>query len=389
MADSHSKIPIEIVSEEEMALLDAALSAATASLPSSPPPSTPPAASLLFSPPSSSPPFHGSTKAARSVESIARLCKRRLVMGCEEADIEDSGRFFSAQKRARADTNESLLRRFRKKNGLAVSDIAATLGRSEKTRAMKAGSARHMKLEEEVVKKVKICVESVEDDWAVMFVNFMVGANQLLVEGLTRELPLIGFVEGVWMVGMIDEIRMPPLTETDRNPTLVETKTREKATLPAEAQWRNGRFQLMCYKLLWDNIVAVEFPSKQFFNFFDLNPHYILSEEIRRSAAKSGFTAETLDDLVRCFREKCCTLPAAHNHLLLRYEFQDNNSLLCEDKFGYEPDWLKSQLKFCLEFWSGERAAMCAPEEERWKCRYCQFASICPTNTKRDNTTLS
>lgn len=29
-----------------------------------------------------------------------------------------------------------------------------------------------------------------EDAWAIKFINFMVGANQLLFDGLTREIPL-------------------------------------------------------------------------------------------------------------------------------------------------------------------------------------------------------
>ncbi|KAF3645685.1 putative pre-mRNA-processing factor 6-like [Capsicum annuum] len=63
-------------------------------------------------------------------------------------------------------------------------------GKPEKTKAMKAGSIRHEALEEEVIKKVKVHVASAEDVWALKFLNFIVGANQLLFDGLTRELPL-------------------------------------------------------------------------------------------------------------------------------------------------------------------------------------------------------
>ena len=42
----------------------------------------------------------------------------------------------------------------------------------------------------QVVKKVKVRVQSKEDTWALKFLNFIIGANQLLFEGLTRELPL-------------------------------------------------------------------------------------------------------------------------------------------------------------------------------------------------------
>lgn len=48
----------------------------------------------------------------------------------------------------------------------------------------------------------------------------------------------------------------------------------------------------MCYKYMWDDLVADKFPSKKFFDFFSLNPHHILSDEIREMTANSGFPAE-------------------------------------------------------------------------------------------------
>ena len=45
------------------------------------------------------------------------------------------------------------------------------------------------------------------------------------------------------MVGIIDEIRMP-VDGISFHPILVDTKTRFKATIPTEAQKRNGRFSL-------------------------------------------------------------------------------------------------------------------------------------------------
>uniref|UniRef100_A0A0V0IQG4 Putative ovule protein n=1 Tax=Solanum chacoense TaxID=4108 RepID=A0A0V0IQG4_SOLCH len=61
------------------------------------------------------------------------------------------------------------------------------------------------------------------------------------------------------MVGVIDEIRMPK-GQSDVYPMLVDTKTRVQASLPREPQRRNGRLQLMCYKHLWDSLVANDFP---------------------------------------------------------------------------------------------------------------------------------
>lgn len=48
----------------------------------------------------------------------------------------------------------------------------------------------------------------------------------------------------------------------------------------------------MCYKYMWDALVADKFPSQKFFDFFSLNPNHILSPEIRDNAARSGFPSE-------------------------------------------------------------------------------------------------
>ncbi|KAI3450522.1 hypothetical protein Pfo_007187 [Paulownia fortunei] len=371
-----AKIPIEIITEEEMALIEAAFAATAAAMPSTQ--------------------FH---RNSRSIRSITLLSKRGLsaCTATGSPDIEDSGRVVgsnSPQKNKKNRVMESFLQQFRRGRGLSVTDITGTewcekqmefillFGKPKKTKAMQAGSARHVVLEEEVIKRVKVHVESAEDVWALKFMNFIVGANQLLFDGLTRELPLVGFVEGVWMVGIIDEIRMS--VESKRFPVLVDTKTRVQATLPGEPQRRNGRLQLMCYKYMWDSLVADKFPAQNFFDFFSLNPNHILSPEIRENTAKSGFPSETLNDVVRYFGNSCCLLPQAHDRLLLRYELQEDQSLLGEDEFAYEPDWLKDQITSCLEFWLGKREASYPPMEERWKCRFCKFASVCPANPNPD-----
>ncbi|XP_039065994.1 exonuclease V, chloroplastic [Hibiscus syriacus] len=368
-------IPIEFVSEDEMALIEAAYAATRPTLSSS-------ISSSICSPSSR---FQTNT---RTIQSIALLSKRAL-NGSGELDMEDSDRLKNAQKRIRV--TQPFLHRFRRKRALWVTDITATewcekqmefslvSGKRKTSKAMKAGKARHVELEEEVVKKVKVRVESVEDSWALKFINFITCANQLLFEGLTREIPLVGFVEGIWLVGIIDELRMPE-TGSDRNPIIVDTKTRVRDSLPAEAQRRNGRLQLMCYKYLWDTLVADSFPSGQFFDFFSLNRNYILSEDIRERTANAGFPAKTLDDMIQYYINTCSMLPSSQDRLLLRYELQKDQSVIGEDQFAYDPEWLKNQIKINLELLLGEREASYTPEEERWKCRHCQFASVCPGN---------
>ncbi|KAL9680035.1 hypothetical protein QQ045_017908 [Rhodiola kirilowii] len=369
------EIPIEIVSEEEMAFIETALALATASF-----------ATVARSSVSVSPMLASSAK-----RSLSRCTTSMGVsLNSVAVDIEDSGGGREVKKKIRVG-NESLLDRFRRKKAVSVTDLTTaewcekqveyglTLGRQRPTKAMKVGQARHTELEEEVVKRVKVDVKSVEDTWALRFMNFIVGAQQLMFEGLTRELPVMGYIEGVWVVGIIDEVRMP-LAGSDIDPILVDTKTRKRDSLPAEPQRRNGRFQLMCYKYLWDSQIISDFPSSKFYAFFSLDPHCVLSDEIQDTAANSGYEAKTLDDVLKSFRTMCSMLRPAQDKLLLRYEFQDNNSLILEDSFDYNNEWVTSNIQQCLEFWRGEREASYTPEGERWKCNFCGFASVCPTN---------
>ncbi|KAI4976700.1 hypothetical protein ZWY2020_050307 [Hordeum vulgare] len=343
------ELEVEIVSDEEMAMIEAALAAATAARP------------LL------------SAAAVRGAATLS--CAAFPPAG----DIEDSA----------PPPRRSLLSRFRERRALAVTDITATEwcdkqmefvlehGKPERTEAMKAGSDRHAQLEQEVIERVDIAVRSPEELWAVKFMNFIVGSNQLLFNGMTRELPVIGIVEGSWMVGIIDELRMP-MDGISFHPVLVDTKTRFKATIPSEAQKRNGRLQLMCYKYLWDSSISEKFPTENFFSYFDLNPNFLLSDDVKRYISSIGFDAQTFGDVLKYYKITCHTLSRSQEQLILRYELQEDHSLLEEYQFSYDAQWFKDQIQETLSFWLGAREHKYVTEEEGWKCKFCKFAPICP-----------
>ncbi|KAM3208081.1 hypothetical protein ACQJBY_063024 [Aegilops geniculata] len=343
------ELEVEIVSDEEMAIIEAALAAAAASRP------------LL---------------SAAAVRGAATLSCAAFPSA---SDIEDSA----------PPPRRSLLSRYRERRALAVTDITATEwcdkqmefvlehGKPERTEAMKAGSDRHAQLEQEVIERVDIAVRSAEESWAVKFMNFIVGSNQLLFNGMTRELPVIGVVEGSWMVGIIDELRMP-VDGISFHPILVDTKTRFKATIPSEAQKRNGRLQLMCYKYLWDSLISEKFPAENFFSYFDLNPDFLLSDDVKRYISSIGFNAQTFGDVMKYYKITCHTLSRSQEQLILRYELQEDHSLLEEYQFTYDAQWFKDQIQQALSFWLGAREPKYVTEEEGWKCKFCKFASSCP-----------
>lgn len=42
----------------------------------------------------------------------------------------------------------------------------------------------------QVITRVEVVIRSAEERWALKMINFIQGTNQLILDGLTRELPL-------------------------------------------------------------------------------------------------------------------------------------------------------------------------------------------------------
>ncbi|KAG0563073.1 hypothetical protein KC19_8G003100 [Ceratodon purpureus] len=258
-------------------------------------------------------------------------------------------------------------------------EFTKLLGKPKQTEAMRAGSARHAELEIEVLKKVEVEITSDEDTWAMKLIDFITGARQMQTDGMTRELPVVGLIGGAWVVGIVDELKMCDKDGMHR-PQLIDTKTRNKPTPPSPPQKRNGRMQLMVYKCLWDNIVTSGVPFDYFFEHFRLRPQHLLSEDIRVHAAEifPDGKVQNLQDVARMYTRECVTFPESHGLLLLRYEWQAYRSLLGQDEFDIEREWLDLRIGWHLEFWHGLREPAYVPDDETWKCRYCAFAELCP-----------
>jgi hypothetical protein len=52
------------------------------------------------------------------------------------------------------------------------------------------------------------------------------------------------------------------------------------------------RLQLMCYKYLWDTLIVEKFPAEKFFSYFDLDPDFLLSDDVKRYISSVGFNAQ-------------------------------------------------------------------------------------------------
>ncbi|KAF3936958.1 hypothetical protein ABW19_dt0207991 [Dactylella cylindrospora] len=119
------------------------------------------------------------------------------------------------------DDTRSPLERFRrtgKKTKLSVSDLLSNmwceqqfhytllLGFKRETAEMQAGTKIHRKMEEEVHTVVPVTVKTRQDKWGVRIWNMIQGMESLRTTGLTRELEVWGWIDGVFINGVIDEV---------------------------------------------------------------------------------------------------------------------------------------------------------------------------------------
>lgn len=79
-------------------------------------------------------------------------------------------------------------------------------GRVRRTKAMKQGSKIHKEKEREVHTEVPVEVATKEDQFGLKLWNIIQGLRTLQATGLTRELEVVGLIDGEVIVGIIDEL---------------------------------------------------------------------------------------------------------------------------------------------------------------------------------------
>eukprot|EP00899_Mesostigma_viride_P012233 jgi/Mesvir1/2100/Mv16632-RA.1 len=85
----------------------------------------------------------------------------------------------------------------------------------------------------------------------------------------------------------------------------------------------------------------------------------------------------SLESIYAALLEEARCLPPADDHLLIRYEFQEDASLLGEDLFPYDRAWLNQRVDWHLNFWRGRRHPTVVTLQECWKCHHCDFNEVC------------
>jgi len=277
-------------------------------------------------------------------------------------------------------------------NGIPVTNLSSQLwcekqlefslefGRIE-TGGMQKGKERHQDLHEEVADLVAVEPKSLEDNIGLRLHNCLVGLTRLRTEGMTRETPIWGKVNSLFTIGFIDEIKA-----VDGKLRLIDTKTRKSSSMPSEAQKRTTRFQLMLYRHLFNSINDGTFKTDDFLNFYGFNKDSGITEEFEKQITDLGDKIEpniqkSANDVFSFIRK----LQEIDDVFEVRYEYQETGEMIGVDEFNFDSYEFKRNCDFVEEFWLGKRGAMRVGENNKWKCKFCEFESTCWSNTKTLN----
>lgn len=309
--------------------------------------------------------------------------------------------------------------RFRSRKGyLSVTDLVSgvwcekqfeyTLERGfrRRTPAMKRGTKIHKILEEQIHTTVPVEVTTKEDEWGLKLFNMCQGLQSLRTEGLTRELDVFGFLDGIFVLGVIDELSYldpntpavdlssdssgggVPIDLTDSSPLpvqtlpriayLSDTKTRATQSIPSGSQRRATALQLMFYHRLLSELLAGKVDFSRVLESFQLNGANALSDGFI-SQVGSLESAISLEELLEnnslwglwsiMQSQLGETIGAIGDTLEVNYRSQKYGDIMDTKTFGYDNELLVAHLDHTIQWWQGERETTGVEIEDAWKCR--------------------
>lgn len=308
--------------------------------------------------------------------------------------------------------------RFRRaRNCLSVTDLVSPLwcqsqyqyalekgGRNRRTPAMKKGHEIHAELENEVHIAVEFIVEK-DERRPLQMLRILCGLLELESQGITRELPVFGFVDDILVTGVVDELyiiqdsppQLPQQTNMDKVLThqkpsarkiiLMDSKTRVSATEPSTSQMDQVKLQLIIY---WQFLHSMpEFNIESFYLNEGLNGQTPFSDQFLAQAVElvesysdtigdEILAKHNLDGLWSLLRKQIlCMRHNLTDKVRVRYIHQESRKIISERNFVVDQEWAFAQRNRILQWWKGEREAEGIEVEEAFKCRICDFEEGC------------
>ncbi|MFC1722915.1 PD-(D/E)XK nuclease family protein [Nanoarchaeota archaeon] len=243
----------------------------------------------------------------------------------------------------------------------------------KETEAMKKGSEHHEELHEEVTEILKVSPKTKEDFFALKMYNCIQALEGIDYENIAREIPIMGFIEGLFITGYIDEVVIK-----NNVLMLIDTKTRSKKSMPSVEQKRTSHIQLMCYKFMLDNFIDKKYELDSFFKVYGFDENSKISDEFKKQFKELKQDVEpNLKKLATKAFNLLSGLPTISDNLTIRYVYQLTGEFISADIFNYNKDWLLDTIQVFKEFLQNKRSAKLVPEEETWKCKFCDYYEMC------------
>lgn len=261
---------------------------------------------------------------------------------------------------------------------------------------MTAGTRIHKVLEEEVHTTVPVEITTREDAFGLKLFNMCQGLLSLEEQGMTRELDVFGYLDGVLVQGVIDEITyIDPSHSTSaaaadrRSPRpkaafITDTKTRGSNRPPTASQLRSTALQLMFYHRLLTLLPGVPFAAILTHHALDgaapLSDRFVaqiasVASGVSLEALLANNTLHGLWAIVLQRLQKA--VPAVGATVGVVFRTQSSGAVMARRAWGVDAALLESHLSATMQWWRGERASVGVEIEDAWKCRACDFAETC------------
>lgn len=271
------------------------------------------------------------------------------------------------------------------------------------TPAMKKGTKRHNQLDKisiesnPVAKRVqRTYARTKEDYFGLRLLDCISRVRQLRDSGEAREILVFGKAPSnwntpgsgfrVWIIGCIDEVKATVDSTGQLKYMISDTKTRNGNTVPGVAQKKTTRLQLFLYKHLFDclatNVLFSRSELEQFLQDKSLKPHACLSPniiELLRDTCSPGCD-DTLLGLMGALVDEFSKLSISSDALEVVYEAQSTRLEIGRDCFCFDKTSFDVDMKHLFKYITGRREADCVTQDDKWKCKTCQFFTICTSS---------
>ncbi len=200
--------------------------------------------------------------------------------------------------------------------------------------------------------------------------NIRNGLDQLMSEGITRELYLFGRAAGFPIAGIIDELSIK-----DNSVIVLDHKTRLKPTLPPPPSVKPTEVQLMIYRKMLEDLRNGDYTYEDLVKDSRLDNPGKISPELKEQLEAAGMFVEdeSVEKMARSVFDAFRKLPPLSDYLIVRYIHQATGDHIGDKVILYDPGLIEDKLSHAGQFWEGQRKAAKAGFSEKWKCSYCEY----------------